>query len=179
MFLTYAIVFYQFLSLKLFLIVATIPGSSQKVDNGNFRSCPDSPTIKIENKKFCDSKIDCPGGSDEANCTCRQLLSNVNASKICNSVIDCPDRTDETGCGGNKRSSNGPQSLQPIYSYVIGCRVNEISCDMNKKKSACLPLSKRCDGIAQCNDKSDEIGCDLFSKRLNAVYLMMDTFFLL
>lgn len=36
------------------------------------------------------------------------------------------------------------------------CKQNEFKCH----NGVCLPLAVRCDNIYQCNDRSDEYGCD-------------------
>ena len=73
-------------SLKLFLVAIFSVIGTQTDGVPTLRSCPGSPTIKIENKKFCDSFANCPHATDETNCTCRQLLVNVKASRICDGV---------------------------------------------------------------------------------------------
>ena len=93
-----------------------VPGSlTANPPSDGVRSCPGSPTIKIENEKFCDGSSHCPNATDELNCTCRQLLTNLNPSRICDQIFDCPSLDDEIGCGGN----NSVKMALDIYSLSI------------------------------------------------------------
>ncbi|KAH8329979.1 hypothetical protein KR067_012076, partial [Drosophila pandora] len=84
-------------------------------------------------------------GSEEfSNCrgdatfTCHQSGRIVCDEVICDGTRDCPDGEDEDNC--------------PTESQV--CNDSEFKCD-NK----CLPLSLRCDNRYDCEDQTDEAGC--------------------
>lgn len=43
----------------------------------------------------------------------------------------------------------------PTAPPQVGCDDNEFECDTG----GCIPENQRCDGIPQCQDRSDEDGC--------------------
>lgn len=55
-------------------------------------------------------------------------------SYVCNSRYDCRDLSDEIGCK---------------------CGENMFTCE----DGSCVSMKYRCDGIAQCDDRSDEFSC--------------------
>jgi len=60
--------------------------------------CPGSKTVKIESGQMCNGKVDCPGATDEIECSCR---ARIDPSRLCDNVFDCPTIEDELGCPGN------------------------------------------------------------------------------
>ena len=60
------------------------------------RPCPSSDKL-IPISQFCDNIVQCPGATDEIECTCR---SKIDPAKICDGIFDCPTHEDEIGCQG-------------------------------------------------------------------------------
>lgn len=63
----------------------------------------------IPNERLCDGHNDCPGGSDESNCTFSSECHGfqcINHECIpihwrCDEITDCQDNSDELNCNGN------------------------------------------------------------------------------
>lgn len=74
------------------------------------------------------------------------------------------DITDPTGCGGHCKLEiqfcKRIDTVLNIYSCMdtptLICEENEWKCN---RTLMCIPVSKRCDGIIHCFDKSDEMHC--------------------
>lgn len=47
--------------------------------------------------------------------------------------------------------------LQLIWfsNYLIECNREQMACDASR----CIPLSKLCDGVIDCDDRTDELDC--------------------
>ncbi|XP_052285983.1 basement membrane-specific heparan sulfate proteoglycan core protein-like isoform X3 [Dreissena polymorpha] len=99
----------------------------------------------IAGARRCDTRRDCPDGSDEAKCPCPVgTFTCVNTARQecvderlkCDKSNDCTDGSDELGCP----KDCGPNLWQ--------CR-----------DQSCVPASMRCDGLSQCEDGSDELEC--------------------
>ncbi|CAK9811280.1 Serine protease nudel [Anthophora plagiata] len=105
-------------------------------------------SIPIE--KRCNRKVDCEDGTDEMNCTCKDILLNVKPSAICDGYTDCNDQTDEKNC--------------------TFCAEDEFFC---KTSRICISMSKKCDANFDCEYKEDEIDCYTLSDG-EKVYLDAD-----
>ncbi|XP_076231283.1 serine protease nudel [Calliopsis andreniformis] len=91
-------------------------------------------SISINRK--CDRVVDCEDSTDELNCTCKDYLLNLKPTAICNGYIDCDDKTDEEDCDI--------------------CSEDEFHCRNSRK---CIPKSKKCDFVSDCEFHEDEIDC--------------------
>ncbi|XP_066975872.1 uncharacterized protein [Macrobrachium rosenbergii] len=85
----------------------------------------------------CNLIQDCKDSSDEANCTCADLLkSKFLNRKICDGIVDCWDHSDETNCDW--------------------CKPGQFICSGS---SQCIEPSQVCDGITDCEGGDDEKTC--------------------
>ncbi|XP_026686698.1 sortilin-related receptor [Diaphorina citri] len=141
------------------------PATSNTCEPQEFR-CESGPTKCIPVPWRCDGEADCLDRSDEKDCsanTCESWQFQCAVSKrciyqswVCDGELDCKhegDRSDEMNCTATRppeTSSVGPTSLTPeCHDWMFKCR--------NQK---CISYTWKCDGVDDCEDNSDEEGCE-------------------
>ncbi|GBP23516.1 Sortilin-related receptor [Eumeta japonica] len=130
-----------------------------------------SKLLCIPNSWVCDGEPDCPGGEDEIRDRCRNSTCSphmfhcpngkcIFKSWVCDGENDCGDdeKSDEKNCETTDKSKiiPRPSTDKPaIFLVNTTCLDWMFKCDNGN----CLPYWWRCDGINDCGDRSDEIGC--------------------
>uniref|UniRef100_A0A8C5QIZ1 Sortilin-related receptor n=1 Tax=Leptobrachium leishanense TaxID=445787 RepID=A0A8C5QIZ1_9ANUR len=123
----------------------------------------------IPSRWKCDRENDCGDWSDEKGCgesipqtpaapstcssnhfRCDNGVCIIN-TWVCDGYRDCISGSDEEGCP--TLSSN---TTSPTTASHGRCRTSEFEC---KKWLSCIPNWRRCDGVRDCQDGTDELHC--------------------
>lgn len=118
----------------------------------------------ISNSRRCDYDIDCPDHSDELGCTattsCETGMFNCGDGSCiyntwrCDGDEDCHNGSDEKDCkngGGEEKPQTKPTDVFPkaiCHDWMFKCGNNK-----------CVPNWWKCDGVNDCDDHTDELGC--------------------
>ncbi|XP_025198052.1 modular serine protease-like isoform X2 [Melanaphis sacchari] len=124
----------------------------------------------IDSLSICDGLADCSDQSDETQSLCAPLFKTcpssafrcnygacISKSAKCNGKNDCIDGSDENLPECKKLplviSSNSPQTQQAQVTSQSKCIYKE---EYSCKSGQCIDITSICDGVSDCNDKSDE-----------------------
>ncbi|XP_075257445.1 uncharacterized protein LOC142349630 [Convolutriloba macropyga] len=117
----------------------------------------DSMTVLCMHPIFqCDGKNDCPKGEDESASVCNKCSNDnyfrcnvnnhlcINQRNVCDTTKDCISGQDETCAANNLVVQEGKHR-----------------CGVHSPTSVLFDIDEsfKCDGIRQCQDGSDELGC--------------------
>lgn len=110
----------------------------------------------------CDGDNDCQDNSDEEGCddiqSCKDWQFQCNNGHCiystwkCDGDVDCVDQSDETDCANTTQTSVSPRPEFPHGE----CNEWMFKCGSQQ----CVPYWWKCDGVPDCDDESDEFGCD-------------------
>lgn len=159
-----------------------IDGSDEeRCENGGEKIRYSAPLLLTDyscrsNVSFSLNLVDrhCPHGEFQCNNTlCKPL------GWRCDGEDDCGDNSDENPeeCGehNQKYLHTFPHVVSSVFLNDLLCPLVQFQCPPTRQfrcynDRVCLPLTKRCDGVNNCGDNSDEINCREFQVR---VYLFI------
>ncbi|XP_013413055.1 uncharacterized protein LOC106175538 [Lingula anatina] len=111
-------------------------------------------------RELCTKEGECRWGWECDDGACIDSSNNR-----CDSVQDCPDNSDEVGCGqegcnGFTHYCNSSESCVRMETQCSDgkCADEWLPC---KNSAKCIPKWRRCNGVKDCEDNSDETECDI------------------
>nr|CAI5852171.1 unnamed protein product [Callosobruchus analis] len=112
---------------------------------------------KNNNSESHDGNATASKTAEEIFFKCEIMLQLIPVSKRCDKILDCEDGTDEKDCFcvDYLRYSNSSSICDGITDYKCNTS-NEYYC---RRGGQCIQLSKRCDGVPDCDTGEDEWDC--------------------
>ena len=99
---------------------------------------------------WCDGKVDCKDGDDELFCKKKRITYKVYQPMNRKAIIILEKLHKKKIRKHNRKFNSNKEHIQN------NCAINQWSCIKSKY---CIEISKRCNGIFDCNDCSDEANC--------------------
>uniref|UniRef100_A0A0K0DFV6 Chitin-binding type-2 domain-containing protein n=1 Tax=Angiostrongylus cantonensis TaxID=6313 RepID=A0A0K0DFV6_ANGCA len=93
-----------------------------------------------------------PASCNSTSFHCSQSEQCVPLSKRCDGHYDCLLEEDEQNC------REFYLSAQARFYFLAMCLASEFACVVSEQ---CVQFSRRCNGISECNDGTDEKNCDV------------------
>ncbi|KAK6617378.1 hypothetical protein RUM43_014387 [Polyplax serrata] len=133
----------------------------------------------VPTSRVCDGVHDCSDSSDEENCSAPPVCSGdqfrcdddtcLRSDQRCNGVHECRNGEDERGCppprtyemdGADDGLVSCPPSVRSCHIKVFSssaatCGPHHFQCS----NGMCIDQSRKCDGVPDCSDRSDEASC--------------------
>ena len=116
------------------------------------QKCSEDSTKCIPVFWYCDGKSDCPYGSDEIDCSCKDL-----------GMIDCVTQGNNTACipftwvcQAHPECSGFDKIICEVYPFGYICEENQYWCHLDRK---CINVLQVCDNKTDYTGGEDEAYC--------------------
>ncbi len=116
---------------------------------------------------YCDGKVDCIEGSDEANCACSKF--HMEDCTLSTGVVLCLPQNwvcSMTFC----LEVQVDKCTEKEDSVAPTCSPSSFFCHINQ---TCVNSEKLCDGVVDCIGEEDEAGCGGESNQRAVVFLLL------